>query len=458
MANRADAFLQARDFLLKHRDHQIEAVRDFRWPRLELFNWALDYFDPLALGNNHTALWITDDEGVERRYSYAELSERSNRVANALRALGAKRGERLLLMVPNVAPMWETMLAAMKLGVVIVPTTTQLATSDLADRMARGAIRHVVADGDGAARFADINGSYTRLIVGAARSGWIPFERSYEAPATFAPDTDTHATDPLLLYFTSGTTSRPKLVAHTHASYPVGHLSTLYWIGLRAGDIHCNISSPGWAKHAWSSVFAPWNAGATSLAYHYARFDAKRTLDMLLRCRVTTLCAPPTVWRMLVGEDLARWPVVLREAVSAGEPLNPEVIERVQRAWGITCATATARPRPPLRSAMRRDNRSSPVRWDDPCRLRHRAARCAGRRVRRGRDLDCARAASARPHAGYLGDRRTHARGDARRLLPHGRRREPRRGRLHHLRRPRGRRVQELGLSHQSLRARERAR
>jgi acetyl-CoA synthetase len=311
-------------------------VRDFRWPRLELFNWALDYFDPLALDNDRTALWITDDEGVERQYSYAELAERSNRVANALRALGAQRGERLLLMVPNVAPMWETMLAAMKLGVVIVPTTTQLATSDLADRMARGAIRHVVADGDGAAKLAAIDGSYTRLIVGAARSGWTPFERSYEAPATFAPDADTHATDPLLLYFTSGTTSRPKLVAHTHTSYPVGHLSTLYWIGLRTGDIHCNISSPGWAKHAWSSVFAPWNAGATSLAYHYARFDAKRTLDMLVRCGVTTLCAPPTVWRMLVGEDLARWPVVLREAVSAGEPLNPEVIERVQRAWGIS--------------------------------------------------------------------------------------------------------------------------
>jgi acetyl-CoA synthetase len=336
MTSRAAAFIEARDFLLAHREHQNDAVRAFRWPRLEYFNWALDYFDAFADGNASTALWITDGDCIDERCSYAELSERSNRVANALRALGAQRGERILLMVPNVAPMWQTMLAAMKLGLVVVPTTTQIGASDLADRMKRGAIRHVVADSDGAARFGEIRGEYTRLITGGARAGWIPFERSYEAASAFTPDAATRASDLLLLYFTSGTTSRPKLVAHTHASYPVGHLSTLYWIGLRAGDIHCNISSPGWAKHAWSSVFAPWNAGATSLAYHYTRFDPRRTLDMLVRCGVTTLCAPPTVWRMLVGEDLPRWRVALREVVSAGEPLNPEVIERVQRAWGLT--------------------------------------------------------------------------------------------------------------------------
>jgi len=143
MTSRAAAFLQARDFLLAHRESQSEAVRDFCWPRLEHFNWALDYFDSFAAGNERTALWITEGEGVDQKYSYAELSERSSRVANALHGLGAKRGERILLMVPNVAPMWETMLAAMKLGLVVVPTTTQIGTSDLADRMKRGAIRHV---------------------------------------------------------------------------------------------------------------------------------------------------------------------------------------------------------------------------------------------------------------------------------------------------------------------------
>ena len=130
----------------------------------------------------------------------------------------------------------------------------------------------------------------------------------------------------------------PKLVLHTHQSYPVGHLSTMYWIGLRQGDIHLNISSPGWAKHAWSCFFAPWNAGACVFIYNYTRFDAKAMLGVLERCRVTTLCAPPTVWRMLIQEDLAafRGRLAIRELIGAGEPLNPEIIDRVQTAWGIT--------------------------------------------------------------------------------------------------------------------------
>jgi acetyl-CoA synthetase len=138
-----------------------------------------------------------------------------------------------------------------------------------------------------------------------------------------------------LLYFTSGTTSKPKLVLHSHQSYPVGHLSTMYWIGLRKGDVHWNISSPGWAKHAWSCFFAPWNAGAAVFVYNYARFNAKSCLETIIRCGVTSLCAPPTVWRMMIQEDLAAFKVPLRELVGAGEPLNPEVIERVERAWGI---------------------------------------------------------------------------------------------------------------------------
>ena len=173
-------------------------------------------------------------------------------------------------------------------------------------------------------------------MVGADLPGWSRFEEAYAEPDAFVPDGETRATDPLLLYFTSGTTAQPKLVLHTHQSYPVGHLSTMYWIGLREGDVHWNISSPGWAKHAWSSTFAPWNAGATVFGYHYARFEPRRALDTIVRCGVTTLCAPPTVWRMLVGEDLGAWPVALREVVGAGEPLNPEVIERVRRAWGLT--------------------------------------------------------------------------------------------------------------------------
>ena len=332
----ARAFLAARDFLLARRDRYADAYRDFRWPELGRFNWALDYFDPLARDNARTALWIVRDDGGEQRLSFADLAERSDRVANALRELGARRGDRLLLMLPNVAATWETILACMKLGVVVIPATPQLTPADLADRFERGGVRHVVTDGDGALKFAGLPGGYTRLIAGSDLPGWTRYESAYEAPSAFVPDGETRASDPLLLYFTSGTTAKPKLVLHTHASYPVGHLSTMYWIGLREGDVHWNISSPGWAKHAWSSVFAPWNAGATIFVYDYLRFEAKRVLDTIVRCGVTTLCAPPTVWRMLVGEDLTRYPVALREVVGAGEPLNPEVIERVQRAWGLT--------------------------------------------------------------------------------------------------------------------------
>ncbi|MFN2593227.1 MAG: AMP-binding protein, partial [Candidatus Dormibacteria bacterium] len=180
-----------------------------------------------------------------------------------------------------------------------------------------------------------VPGDYTRIAVGGGVEGWLDYAGADQADDTFRADGPTQADDPMLLYFTSGTTSQPKLVEHTHASYPVGHLSTMYWIGLRPGDVHLNVSSPGWAKHAWSNVFAPWNAEATVFLYNYRRFDAPALLDQLVRCQVTTFCAPPTVWRVLIQEDLAAWPVTLREAAAAGEPLNPEVIDRVRRAWNL---------------------------------------------------------------------------------------------------------------------------
>jgi acetyl-CoA synthetase len=328
-------FAAAREFLLAHRERYDDAYRGFRWPALDRFNWALDWFDAHALDNHRTALWLIADGRPDVRYSYAELSARSCRVAHLLRRLGLRRGDRLLLMLPNVAPLWETLLGAMKLGAVLVPTTTQLSHRDLADRLTRGAIRAVVTDGEGAAKLDDLAAGIIRLAVGDAPPGWTPFSAAEAESADFTPDGPTRATDPLLLYFTSGTTAQPKLVLHSQQSYPVGHLSTMYWIGLRQDDVHWNISSPGWAKHAWSSTFAPWNAGATVFSYDYARFDPRRTLETIVRCGITTLCAPPTVWRMLVGERLADYRVGLREVVGAGEPLNPEVIERVRRAWGL---------------------------------------------------------------------------------------------------------------------------
>jgi acetyl-CoA synthetase len=332
----AAAFIAARDFLFAHREDYERAYREFRWPVLDRFNWALDYFEPMARGNDRPGLWIVDESGGETRLSFAELAERSSRIANHLRALGVRRGDRLLLMLGNVAPLWECMLAAMKLGAVIIPATTLLNRDDLVDRLARGRVRHVVAGAGEAGKFAGLAGGCTRIAVGGAASGWTSWEAGYDAPAAFAPDGETRAADPLLLYFTSGTTAQPKLVLHSHQSYPVGHLATMYWLGVRPGDVHLNISSPGWAKHAYSSFFAPWNAAATVFMLNQPRFHAPGLLDAIGRCGVTTFCAPPTVWRMLIQEDLASWKVALREVVGAGEPLNPEIIERVKAAWGLT--------------------------------------------------------------------------------------------------------------------------
>jgi acetyl-CoA synthetase len=332
----AAPFLAARDFLLRHREDYATAYRDFKWPKLDRFNWALDYFDIMARDNPDPALWLVDEDAGETKLSFAAMSGRSNQVANALRKLGVRRGDRILVMLGNVVALWECMLAAMKLGAVIVPATTLLTRNDLADRFARGRVRHVIANAEAAAKFADLPGDYTRVVVGEEMPGWVSYETAYQSSAEFAPDGDTRPDDPLLLYFTSGTTARPKLVLHSHQSYPVGHLSTMYWIGLRPGDVHLNISSPGWAKHAWSCFFSPWTAPATIFIVNQRRFNARTLLDTIARCRVTTFCAPPTVWRMLIQEDLGAWKMAFKELVGAGEPLNPEVIEQVHKAWGLT--------------------------------------------------------------------------------------------------------------------------
>jgi acetyl-CoA synthetase len=332
----AEAFQTARSFLLAHREDYATAYDKFRWPQLTEFNWALDWFDQLAIDNDQAALWIVEQDGSEHRLSYEEMSRRSNQVANWLRAQGVSRGDRLILMLGNQVELWETILAAIKLGAVMIPATPLLQPDDLRDRIERGQARHVVVGSDDTAKFAGVAGDYTRIAVGETVDGWLSYEQAYGSGARFDQEDSTRADDPLLLYFTSGTTAQPKLVEHTHVSYPVGHLSTMYWIGLQPGDVHLNISSPGWAKHAWSNVFAPWNAGACVFLFNYSRFDPVRLMTEMERCGVTTFCAPPTVWRMLIQADLRQLGAPPREIVGAGEPLNPEVIEQVRRSWGVT--------------------------------------------------------------------------------------------------------------------------
>jgi acetyl-CoA synthetase len=325
----------ARDELLRLRTDQVTAIERFSWPALEHFNFALDWFDVVAATVDRTALWFVEEDGSEAKHSYAELSERSDRVANGLRDLGLRRGDRILVMLGNQVELWETMLAAMKLGAVVIPATTLLVAEDVADRIARGKAAHAVIRADLAAQLTLPSG-VTSIAAGEPVDGWHQFAALLTHEGGFEPDGPTPAGDPLLEYFTSGTTSQPKLVQHTHTSYPVGHLSTMYWLGLQPGDVHLNLSSPGWAKHAWSCFFAPFLAEATVLVHNYERFDAAGLLGVLERCEATTFCAPPTVWRMLIQADMASATVKLREVVGAGEPLNPEIIVQVAKAWGLT--------------------------------------------------------------------------------------------------------------------------
>ena len=328
-----EAVRRARDFLLANRTDYEAARAGFAWPRPERFNFALDWFDRVE--PSREALRIVGADGALSR-TYGQLSAASNQLANLMRGLGVKRGDTLLLMLGNVEPLWVSMLAAMKLGAVVIPTTTLLSGDDLKDRLQRGQVSLVIAASDYAPMFADAGYAGPALSVGEAVAGWTPLEGYADQPATFEAEGETRSSDPLLLYFTSGTTAKPKLVLHSHLSYPVGHLSTLYWLGLQPGDVHLNISSPGWAKHAWSCVFTPWLAEACVLIHDRPRFDAQATLDVLVEQGVTTFCAPPTVWRMLIQHDLTAWKVGLREVLGAGEPLNPEVIDQVRAAWGLT--------------------------------------------------------------------------------------------------------------------------
>jgi acetyl-CoA synthetase len=334
--NSTTAFRQARDTLLTHRMDYERARAEFAWPRDAQFNWALDWFDVIARDNERVALRIIGDGGRDDSLTFEQLRQRSNRLANHLQALGLRRGERILVMLGNVPALWELLLATIKLSCPLIPTTTLMMPMDLRDRIERGAARAVVTDVAYADRFAWLGDSHRKLLASGQLDGWHSLDDAVTGAAEFIPDAPTNANDPLLLYFTSGTTAKPKLVPHTHASYPIGHLSTMYWLGLRPRDVHLNLSSPGWAKHAWSSFFAAWNAEATIVAMQTARFDPAQLVRELERCKVTSFCAPPTVWRALIQLPLGDAKVSLRELLSAGEPLNPEVIAQVRAAWGIT--------------------------------------------------------------------------------------------------------------------------
>lgn len=347
-----ERFRAARDTLLRLRLDLDAAHEQFEWPRFEQFNFALDWFDVIAQGEraDQEALVIVEGDGTRHRRTYRELSRCSSRAAQWLRGLGVRRGDRVLLMLGNQAELWELMLACLKLGAVMIPTTVMLGPAGLADRVRRGQVSWVVAGPADAPKFREVPGDYEMVLVepqqgaapaadGNGAEGEPParchrYAEARSVTEAFEVLEPSPAQDATMLYFTSGTTSKAKLVTHTNTTYPVGHLSTMYWIGLEPGDVHLNVASPGWGKHAWSNFFAPFIAEATVFVHNRGRFDPAALMEQMGRESVTSFCAPPTVWRMLIQADLSRLSRPPRKLVSAGEPLNPGVIDHVARAWG----------------------------------------------------------------------------------------------------------------------------
>ncbi|MGA5112083.1 AMP-binding protein [Streptomyces pseudogriseolus] len=334
-------FRAARDLLLRCRTDLDAAVEQFRWPRPACFNWALEWFDVVACGNPAPALELLDGEGdVTRSVSYDELSRRSDAVANWLRGQGVAPGDRLMVVLGPQVELWEVLLAALKVRAVVVPSHPDLMPGQAEDRVRRGRLAHLVCRAASAGAFSGVRVPGARIAVpeadGVVPPGWTDYRESTAAPDRFVPERPTPADDIAFCYFTSGTTSAPKLVAHTHVSYPAGHLSSLYWNGLLPGDRHVNVSSPGWAKHSWSSLFVPWNAEATILVLPDGPPDAAALPRQLRRSRATGFCAPPSVWQTLRPHLTSAVPPALREATSAGEPLPWEVVTAVRDAWGVT--------------------------------------------------------------------------------------------------------------------------
>jgi acetyl-CoA synthetase len=329
-------YRQARDRMIAHVAD--DAAGDgFSWPELTgSFNWATDWFDTFARGNDGTALWIVEEDGTEQKVSFGEMVLRSDQVATWLSSLGVTKGHRVILMLGNQVELWESMLGIAKLGAVIMPTTGALGEDDLRDRIDRGRADVVIANLSDTHKFDRIDARIRRIVVGGDRDGWVSYAQASAAAVAGPFESPTTVDDTMLIYFTSGTTSRPKLVEHSQISYAVGHFTTMAWIGVRPGDVHLAISAPGWAKHAWSCYFAPWIAEATIFVYNYRRFDGAGLLRQLRDKAINTFCAPPTVWRMLIQADLGARPEGLRELLGAGEPLNPDVIRKVEDAWGLT--------------------------------------------------------------------------------------------------------------------------
>ncbi len=320
---------------------RVQTASDPSWelPVPEYFNFANDVIDRWArIQPGAPGLWHVDaTTGTEQKFTFRQLSALSARAANFLRSAGVRRGDRVLVMLPRVPQWWIAMLGLIRLGAVPVPATLLLTARDVAYRLQAARVHAVITSVAGIAKVDGFDG--VRFVVGQAPSGWIDFDAGLRAASVDFRNEATRSDDPGIIYFTSATTGDPKMVLHTQASYGLGHrLTGKLWLDCRPGDVHWNISDLGWGKAAWSSFYGPWQMGACVFALDvHGKFDPVQTLDGLARFPITTWCAPPTALRLIVRQNLSRWNFPdLRHCVTAGEPLNPEVLKLWKDATGLT--------------------------------------------------------------------------------------------------------------------------
>lgn len=319
-----------------------QEIRTFRLEVPERFNFARDVIGRWARDPDKLAMHWLGPAGEERKLTFRHFAERSDRFARLLQERGIRPGDRVMVQLPRIPAWWEVLLGCFKAGAVAVPGTVLLTPKDINYRTTLADGAAYVCDAENAAKVDEVKGDCPSLrtliqVDGEVRDGWLDYEAGMAEQTGGFTSVDTASSDPALIYFTSGTVGNPKMVLHTHASYPIGHLTTgKFWLDLGPDDLHLNLTETGWAKAAWSSFFGPWNMGAALFVQDArGKFSAAETLQLLEDYPITTFCAPPTVYRMLVLENLAGFrPPALRWCVGAGEPLNPEVIKEWERGTG----------------------------------------------------------------------------------------------------------------------------
>ncbi len=318
-----------------------KTYKEFKWEVPEYFNFARDVFDYWAKDPEKLALFWVDDNGKEEKRTFAQLAEESKKLANVLKEQGVQKGDVVVVVMSRQLEWWVINLACLRLGAVISPGTVMLTPKDLKYRFDSAEATCVIVDSLNAPKVDEIRSDCPQLkcfmTVEEGRDGWVFYDEAVpKASAEFETE-KTKSVDDAILYFTSGTTGHPKMTLHTHASYPIGHIVTgKYFLDLNPGDLHWNLSDTGWAKAAWSSFYGPWNCGATIFTHHTTGFNVKKTLEFLEKYSVTSLCGPPTAYRMFVLEDLSKYNFKsLRSVVAAGEPLNPEIIDYWEKNTGL---------------------------------------------------------------------------------------------------------------------------